>query len=54
MLRSFPAPSNCYSYGPVCVADSERGNGLAGIMFEELRRQLPGRSAMTFIRSDNG
>src|SRR5450631_4785534 len=21
MLRSFPAPSECYSYGPVCVAD---------------------------------
>ena len=53
LLRSFPAPPDCYSYGPVCVAESERGNGLAGLMFEKLRAQLPGRPAMTFVRSDN-
>src|SRR5262245_16795562 len=53
MLRRFPAPSNCYSYGPVCVAESERGNGLAGRMFEKLRRCLPGSPAMTFVRADN-
>jgi predicted N-acetyltransferase YhbS len=39
MLRSFPPPPQCYLYGPVCVADSERGNGLAGAMFEELKAQ---------------
>jgi Acetyltransferase (GNAT) family len=53
MLRSFPAPPDCYLYGPVCVADTERGKGLAGLMFEELRARLPGRPAMTFIRADN-
>ena len=53
MLRSFPAPPNCYSYGPVCVADSERGKGVAGLMFAELCAQLPGQAAMTFVRSDN-
>jgi L-amino acid N-acyltransferase YncA len=53
MLRSFPAPPACYSYGPVCVADSERGKGLAGLMFAELCAQLPGQAAMTFVRSDN-
>jgi L-amino acid N-acyltransferase YncA len=53
MLRSFPPPPRCYLYGPVCVADSERGNGLAGAMFEELKARLPGRPAMTFIRADN-
>ncbi len=53
MLRSFPAPPDCYLYGPVCVAETERGKGLAGVMFEELRAQLPGRTAMTFIRADN-
>ena len=53
MLRTFPAPPNCYSYGPVCVAESERGNGLAGAMFEKLRASLPGRPAMTFVRADN-
>jgi L-amino acid N-acyltransferase YncA len=53
MLRSFPPPPDCYSYGPVCVAETERGKGLAGILFDELRARLPGRPAMTFVRADN-
>jgi L-amino acid N-acyltransferase YncA len=53
MLQRFPAPPDCYSYGPVCVADSVRGKGLAGILFEELRKHLPGRPTMTFVRADN-
>jgi L-amino acid N-acyltransferase YncA len=53
MLRRFPALPDCYSYGPVCVADSERGKGLAGAMFAKLRAELPGWSAMTFILADN-
>ena len=53
MLRTFPAPPDCYLYGPVCVAETERGRGLAQIMFEALRTRLPGRPAMTFIRADN-
>ena len=53
MLRTFPAPPDCYLYGPVCVAETERGRGLARIMFEALRARLPGRPAMTFIRADN-
>ena len=53
MLHAFPAPSNCYLYGPVCVAESERGNGLAGMMYQEMRKRLPGRTAMSFVRSDN-
>jgi predicted GNAT superfamily acetyltransferase len=53
MLHKFPAPPNCFIQGPVCVADSERGKGLAGLMFAEMRASLPGRAAITFIRSDN-
>jgi len=53
MLRSFPPPPDCYSYGPVCVAESEREKGLAVAMFEKLRAELPGRPAMTFILADN-
>jgi predicted GNAT superfamily acetyltransferase len=54
MLRSFPASSDCYLYGPVCVADAERGKGLAGAMFKELKTHMRDRSAMTFVRADNG
>lgn len=53
MLQQYPPPAGCYLYGPVCVADAERGKGLAQWMFEELRRHLPDRPAMTFIRADN-
>ena len=48
MLRSFPAPADCYLYGPVCVADTERGNGLAGAMFESLRAALTWTSRHDF------
>ena len=53
MLRVFPAPPNCYLYGPVCVAESERGKGLAAALFKELQAHMNGRPAMTFIRADN-
>ena len=53
MLCAFPPPPDCYLYGPICVAESERGNGLARAMFEELRARLPGRPAMLFVRADN-
>ena len=53
MMRTFPAPPDCYLYGPVCVAESERGKGLAGAMFEVLQANMQGRSAMTFVRADN-
>jgi L-amino acid N-acyltransferase YncA len=53
MLRSFPPPTDCYLYGPVCVDATERGKSLAGRLYEALRAQLPGRPAMTFVRADN-
>lgn len=53
MLRIFPPPADCYLYGPVCVADSERGKGLAGEMFKLLQKHKDGRPAMTFVRADN-
>jgi hypothetical protein len=53
MLRAFPAPSNCYLFGPVCITEGERGNGLAGKLYQEMRARLPNRTAMSFVRSDN-
>jgi L-amino acid N-acyltransferase YncA len=53
MLQAFTAKQGCYLYGPVCVAETERGKGLAGAMFKELQTYMPSRSAMTFVRADN-
>ena len=53
MAARFPPPTNCFVQGPVCVAASERGKGLIGLMFADMRARLPGRIAVTFIRSDN-
>jgi L-amino acid N-acyltransferase YncA len=52
-LRAYPGAADSYLYGPVCVAESERGRGLAGIMLSALRARLPGREGITFIRRDN-
>ena len=53
MLRAFPAQPDCYLYGPVCVAETERGKGLAAALFEVLQTHMDGRPAMTFVRADN-
>jgi L-amino acid N-acyltransferase YncA len=53
MLRAYPGAVDAYIYGPVCVAEEERGQGLAAAMFAELRAALPGREGILFIRTDN-
>ena len=53
MLRAYAPPPNTYLYGPVCVAQSERGQGLAGALFDALQARFPGRDSITFIRRDN-
>jgi predicted GNAT superfamily acetyltransferase len=53
MLRVYAPPPNTYLYGPICVAQSERGRGLAGALFDALRARFPGRDSITFIRHDN-
>lgn len=52
-LHVYPCGDGAYEYGPICVADSERGRGLARRLFAALRMQLPSREAVTFIRRDN-
>jgi L-amino acid N-acyltransferase YncA len=53
MLRAYPGAHGAYNYGPICVAEDERGRGLAGAMFAALRQRLPAREGFTFIRRDN-
>jgi hypothetical protein len=53
MLAVYRGAPGAYVYGPICVEETERGRGLAGAMFAELRARLPGREGVLFIRRDN-
>lgn len=53
MLDAYPGAPDAYVYGPICVAAEERGKGLAQAMFAELRRLVPAREGVLFIRRNN-
>ena len=53
MLAVYPGASDAYVYGPICVDADERGQGLPRTMFAALRKGLPGREGILFIRQDN-
>jgi L-amino acid N-acyltransferase YncA len=53
MLDAYPGTGDAYVYGPICVDGEERGKQLAQAMFAELRRLLPEREGILFIRRDN-
>src|SRR5215475_4207602 len=53
-LDAYPTRArDAYLYGPICIGANERGKGLAQLLFEKLRRLLPGREGVLFIRADN-
>lgn len=53
MLAAYAGTSGAYIYGPIVVAENERGRGIAQRLFESLRTRLPGREGILFIRADN-
>ena len=53
MLEAYPGADDAYVYGPICVAAMQRGRRLAHGMFAELRRHLPAREGILFVRRDN-
>jgi predicted GNAT superfamily acetyltransferase len=53
MLRAYTPTPGTWLYGPVCVSKSERGQGVAGALFDVLRARFRGRDSITFIRRDN-
>lgn len=53
MLAAYPGSPDAYVYGPICVSEDTRGQGLAQHMFAELCRLEPGRDGILFIRKDN-
>ena len=53
MISTYPVRPECYLYGPVCVAEKMRGNGLALALFEALQKHMGRSPALTFVRTDN-
>jgi L-amino acid N-acyltransferase YncA len=53
MLRAYCDAHDAYVYGPVCVAATECGHGLAAAMFAAFGEELPDREGILFIRADN-
>ncbi|RUL62541.1 N-acetyltransferase [Dyella dinghuensis] len=53
MWVAWPGALSAYVYGPVCIADSERGHGLLPRLYEALSARCHGREAVLFIRRDN-
>jgi L-amino acid N-acyltransferase YncA len=52
-FRAYPAAPDAYNSGPLCIASSDRGRGLAAMLLGALGARLPSREAATFIRRDN-
>jgi hypothetical protein len=53
MLAAWPGQPDAYVYGPACIAESERGQGLLAQLYAALRTHCPQREAVLFIRGDN-
>jgi predicted GNAT superfamily acetyltransferase len=53
MLKAYPAGQDAYIYGPICVAEDERGKGVASALFRALCARVADRECVTFIRADN-
>lgn len=53
MLAAYAGRENAYVYGPVCIANSERGQGLLALLYAAMRKRHGGAEAVLFIRRDN-
>jgi len=53
MRCAYAGADGSYLYGPICIAESDRGRGLAGQMFAALRGELPGREGVLFTARDH-
>ena len=50
---AYPAGPSAYNSGPLCIAATERGQGLVARLFDMQQSLLPGREGVAFIRLDN-
>ena len=53
MLDAWPPGKQCWLYGPVCIAASERGQGLLPQLYAAMRAHYGAQAPVLFIQSDN-
>lgn len=53
MLEAWPPGRECWLYGPVCIAASERGQGLLRPLYAAMREHYGLKTPVLFIQSDN-
>lgn len=53
MLRAWPGAADAYVYGPVCINEAARGQGVLEALCAELAARRPGREAVLFIKATN-
>ncbi len=51
MFASYGGGRDVCIYGPICVSSTQRGQGLARLMYKELLHQGPNREGILFIKS---
>ncbi|WP_392476054.1 GNAT family N-acetyltransferase [Nostoc sp. C110] len=53
MLQVYAGTKDSYLYGPICVDETMRGQGIAAVMFAKLKDFLPEREGILFIKANN-
>src|SRR5580693_7415281 len=53
MLRVWPGTADAYIYGPICIDEAARGQGVLESLFAYVAARLPGREAILFIKANN-
>lgn len=53
MLQAYAGTKDAYLYGPICVDEAMRGQGIAAKMFAKLKDFLPEREGILFIKANN-
>lgn len=53
MLQVYPGNKDAYLYGPICVEETIRSQGIAAAMFAKLKNLLPQRQGILFIKAHN-
>ena len=53
MLKAWPGSADAYVYGPVCIDQAARGQGVLEAMYARLVAWLPDREAILFINASN-